>query len=320
MLEDEVGRRFGSRLTIVERHPDRMVVELKGRVDEVLSLRIAVAAYSLRRYPVPRPKALLGDQHLRALLDQIDAARSGASFHGFRFSAAGDASSVFQRLAEAIADHTGLAMDRHDGELLIRVRPTGPAWEVAVRLSPRPLATRPWRVRNYRGALNATIAAAMVELSEPRPDDRFLNLLSGSGTLLIERALRAPAARLVGVELDADVVAIAAENAAAASVDLELLQEDGRSTSLPSASFDAACTDLPYGDALGSHADNEALAVDVLAEAARLVVPGGRLIVITHELQRFRRALAAVPAWALTSERRVFQKGHRPGIWQLTRQ
>jgi tRNA (guanine6-N2)-methyltransferase len=175
-------------------------------------------------------------------------------------------------------------------------------------------------VRNYRGALNATIAAAMVELSEPRPDDRFLNLLSGSGTLLIERALRAPAARLVGVELDADVVAIAAENAAAASVDLELLQEDGRSTSLPSASFDAACTDLPYGDALGSHADNEALAVDVLAEAARLVVPGGRLIVITHELQRFRRALAAVPAWALTSERRVFQKGHRPGIWQLTRQ
>src|SRR5207302_4929243 len=80
----------------------------------------------------------------------------------------------------------------------------GPAggWETLVRLSPRPLSARPWRVCNLPGALDATAASAIARLAGPRPDERYLNLASGSGTLLIERLALGPAGPAVGVELD----------------------------------------------------------------------------------------------------------------------
>ena len=36
----------------------------------------------------------------------------------------------------------------------------GDGWETLVRTTPRPLATRYWRVCNYEAALNATVAHA----------------------------------------------------------------------------------------------------------------------------------------------------------------
>src|SRR5581483_7823655 len=100
-----------------------------------------------------------------------------------RIDAAGADSPTFRRLAAELATRTGLADDPATGDLLLRIRPAAGGWEVACRLSPRPLSTRAWRVRDIPFALNATIAAAMVEMTEPRPQDRFANLLCGSGTL-----------------------------------------------------------------------------------------------------------------------------------------
>ena len=69
-------------------------------------------------------------------------------------------------------------------------------WEVLIRLTPRPLSAREWRVCNMEGALNATIAAAMIEMTDPsarRP--RVFNLMCGSGTLLIETTAACPGGR-----------------------------------------------------------------------------------------------------------------------------
>ena len=45
--------------------------------------------------------------------------------------------------------------------------PTDEGWEALVRLTPRPLSARPWRVCNLPGALDATAAHAMARLSAP---------------------------------------------------------------------------------------------------------------------------------------------------------
>src|SRR5258707_980066 len=36
----------------------------------ILAMRTPVAAYLVRRFDVPRPRALLGEEHLRSLIDQ----------------------------------------------------------------------------------------------------------------------------------------------------------------------------------------------------------------------------------------------------------
>ena len=292
-----------------------------AQLARTLELRTVVAAYLCRTYAIPRPRGLLGDRHMRALLEQLAAAvalHPEGAFESFRFSAAGRRSGVFQRLADAIAEATGMTYDAESGALLIRVRPAGDGWEVLVRLSPRPLSARPWRVVNLPGALNATIAAAMVELTRPDPTDRFLNLMCGSGTLLVERVRRAPTTSARGIDIDGDVVAMARSNLDAAGVDAELVVGDATATALPDRSVDVIVADLPYGHRMGSHDANPALYRAVLAEAHRVAAPGARFAVVTHDLRRFEAALGEdASPWTAESELQVFQKGHHPKVWLL---
>src|SRR6266498_2566179 len=144
---------------------------LVGPLAAALELRTAVAAYLLVRVSGRRPSALLGDT---SLFDQVEAVRRlhpPGAFRSFRLSAPGRDSAALRRLRAELTERTGLPEDPDDGELYLRIRRArqpADGWEALVRLSPRPLSARAWRAFNLPGALNATIAAAMVELSRPR--------------------------------------------------------------------------------------------------------------------------------------------------------
>jgi len=322
--EAEAARVVGPDATL---RPDSAPTEVRfdwhGSLARALELRTVVAAHLSRSYAVPRPKGLLGDEHFRRLLEQlatIVALHTEGAFTSFRFSAAGRKSAVFLRLAEAITAATGMAHDSDEGDLLLRLRPSGQGWEVLARMSPRPLSARAWRVENLPGALNATIAAAMVESTGPSSGDRVLNAMSGSGTLLVERLLRERATLAVGIELDAAAVALGRRNLAAANLAAALVRGDVARLPFPDDAFDVVLADLPYGHRMGSHVGNDALYRAFLEEATRVAAPGARCAVITHELRRFEAALSEYAgSWSTRSEHQVFQKGHHPKIWVLTR-
>ena len=266
--------------------------------------------------------------HLRRVTDRIAEVRRAnpkGSFTGFRISAAGSDSEDFRRLADELARATGLAEDPIDGELLLRVRRSKVAargWDVLVRLTPRPSATRAWRVANYPGAVNATIAAAMVATTAPAPTDRYLNLMCGSGTLLVERlALGAPA-ETVGVDHSPGALDATRANLRAARRKGRVDLWESDATALDEVSeprFDVVVADLPWGTLVGSHEDNARLYPAVLAEAARVAVPGARFVVLTHEVRLMERTLREQAAWRPISEVRVFQKGHHPRLILLAR-
>lgn len=299
-------------------------------------LRRTVAVYRVLRFPVPRPKALLGDQHFRRLVAGIDEVRLRAPepFHGFRFGAAGSESRVFARLAEALADATGLEHDPAEGELLIRVRPAvgGGGWEVLPRLAPRPLSARTWRVCNMVGGLNATLAAALhdVALGDARTGSgalaghelRYWNPMCGSGTLLVEWRLAGHRGPASGCDLADDAVGCARENLAAAGVaaSAEVGIGDATRVDVPDASFDVIATDLPWGDAVGSHASNRELYPAFLDEASRLLAPDGVLAALTHEVELFEGLLRTRPAFRLDRVVRAFHGGHWPRMYRLVRE
>jgi 23S rRNA G2445 N2-methylase RlmL len=168
------------------------------------------------------------------------------------------------------------------------------------------------------GALNSTIAAAMIELTEPQAEDRFLNLRCGSGTLLIERQQHSPAKLIIGGDLTGAALEQARQNITAAGLKrkIRLLQLDGSRTPLPTGSFDVICADLPWGQLVGSHTDNAALYPAFLAETARLAVPGARLAVLTHELKLMERLIRKQTGiWRLVQAISIFQGGLHPKIY-----
>lgn len=330
ITRDELARLGRKRLRWLpsgQSEPGALVFSWQGRLEDLLQLKTVHAVYTLVRHPVPRPKALLGHQHFHRLLDQVEAIRAvwpPGTFQTLYLSAAGSDSSVMERLKAELSAHTGLAVASHEGDLLLRVRrPPGhpDSWETLVRISPRPLATRDWRVCNYEGALNAAVAYAMGWLTAPHPGDIFVNLACGSGSLLLERHSLAPARALIGLDHDPAALACARQNAAAGGTgnEITLLQADLRAIPLPPGRATALTADLPFGHLVGSHTENLDLYPQVLAEAARLAVTGARFVLISHEVHLMESLLATSPYWATLQVLKIWLGGLNPRIFVLQR-
>lgn len=327
---DELDMRFGSRVEVQPApRPDAVAFAYRGGLDRLLDLRSVVAVSLVKPFAVPRPKALLGHQHLVALLAMVETARElwpAGRFATFKLGAAGAESSVMQRLKDEIGKNTGLR-PAEEGDLLLRLRRNREGWEALVRLSPRPLATRPWRVCNMPGALNASLAHVMMMLTRPQSGDRVLNMACGSGTLLIERAGIADAHELIGCDTNANALECAEQNIAAArghelapNQAVRLEAWDATATPLAAASVDVICADLPFGQLVGSHQNNQQLYPKILVEASRIARPGARLALITHEIRLLEQAAAQVAdSWHFERTVAVYSGGMTPRIFVWTR-
>lgn len=293
--------------------------------ERTTQLRLAESAFRVEYFAVPRPRALLGDQHFRRLVNAVSEVADGYSYPAatFALAAAGSDSPVMQRLRESLAGATRLRDGGNEGDLQIRLMRARGAngWDALLRLTPRPLSARDWRVCGFPGALNATVASAMAQVTLPRPDDVFLNLMSGSGSILIERCLLGSVAAAIGVEHDSERIACSRDNAGAARLDaaVQWLAGDARALPLPDGSVLAMCGDLPFGQRVGRHDENVRLYPKVLTEAARVARRGARFAALTHEVQLMDRLLRAQSEWRTVQVLRLNLRGLHPRLYVLER-
>jgi tRNA (guanine6-N2)-methyltransferase len=299
-----------------------------GSLRRLFDLRTVLAVYHALRFPVPRPRTLLSSEHLPAIADAVARVRElnpSQPPRALRIGAAGADSAVFTRLARALEALTGLPPDQDEGNCHVRLRPS-PAnggWEVLIRLSTRPLSLRPWRVAPYPGGLNATIAAAMVRWTRPAPGDRFLNLMCGSGTLLVERLTRAPARRVLGVDLSDAAISAARKNLRSAGLSgrAQLAACDVRDVESlgGTGTFSVVVADPPWGDKHGSHRENRELHDALLRKSAVMANGQASLVVATQELRLMDRSVSMSRDWRCDERLQVFAKGHRPCLYLLRR-
>ena len=319
-LTDEV-RELGIAAIVDEQPTELLVTVERDDLPRLRDLRCAVAAYLVLRVDVSRPRGLLSPDRLRDIGDAWRAVRAGR-FTSFRLSAAGSDSDDLMRFRQALAATLELPEDVEDGDLLVRLRRSRVerGWEVLLRLTPRPLSARAWRTERFAGGLNATIAAAVVRALGPAPTDAFVDLMCGSGTLVLERLAAGPAARVVGIDNDPAALAATSvhlRNARHRGVRVELLEADATALDDGTGRFDALVANPPWGTLVGSHDENDALYPALLRGAAAVAAPGARFGVLTHDVRRFETVLRADPSWTLEQSWRFFQKGHHPRLYRL---
>lgn len=314
--ENEVSQLSG--VTIVSKTDTSICFSYGGNTAALGKLKRVIAVYRLSRFAIPRPKALLGNQQFGQLLSAIASVRQAEAFKSFRFEAAGKDSKVFQRLAEALAKELGLAFDSEAGELMLRVRPYTQGWEVLIRLTPRPLSARTWRVCNMPGGLNASLAVVMNDLAGLKAGETYLNAMCGSGTLLIEQALVSQARAFTALDIRAEALACTRSNIIAAGLkqSVELIEADSCQHSFAQG-FEVITADLPWGDAVGSHRANALLYPAFLENMARAAKANARLVVLTHEMRLFEELIKTQTTWTMSASYQVSHGGHYPRIYVL---
>jgi 23S rRNA G2445 N2-methylase RlmL len=176
---------------------------------------------------------------------------------------------------------------------------------VAVRLSNRSMRHRTYKQEHRPAALRPTLAAAMIALLHPQPTDRFCDPMCGTGTILVERALFGPGKALVGGDIDAAALEAAMVNLSQSGITVLAPEReslgrnqacflhcwDARSLPLGPNCIDAVACNLPFGEKMGSHADNVQLYDRFFRQLVRVLRPGGRAALLTSEKELVRQCL-----------------------------
>lgn len=328
----EIRQRLGKQARIAESRPlaGRIALTFDGDMRRFDALRTAAAVHRVETFAVPRPRALLGHQHLTRLLTAVRdilSARPDGTFRTFRIAAAGADSAVFARLCQEIEAATALQATNAAAHLHIAVRraPNAPSgWQALIRTAAMPLSARRWRVRDMPGALNANIAAAMVSMAHGGAAERMLNMCCGSGALMIERLGMGRAASIIGVDISADALQCADANLRAAGhrSSVTLLRGNCGALPLRTASVDTITADLPYG-MLSGGGNISALYRAALTESARVAVPNASLVLITTRRRALLDALDAVRYWRMLESIPLsvpYRSGYiKPQIYRMQR-
>ncbi|MBC8092551.1 MAG: methyltransferase domain-containing protein [Pseudonocardia sp.] len=178
-----------------------------------------------------------------------------------------------------------------------------------LRLSTASMRQHDGREVERAGALRPTVAAMMVSLVGP-PGAALIDPCCGSGTILGE-AIAAGWTDVMGTDIDHDAVIIARRNAPEASVE----PGDARALHLSSASVDAVVSNLPFGRQYEIQGDPMTWFTRALAEMARVVRPGGRVVLLAPEIPP-----ASMPA-SLRIDRQepIRLLGTKTALWVLSR-
>jgi 23S rRNA G2445 N2-methylase RlmL len=185
---------------------------------------------------------------------------------------------------------------------------------VGLRLSDRKMRHRYDRKVELPASLRPSVAAAMVHLTNPRPDDVFLDPMCGSGTILLERMHAGPYRNIFGGDIDQQRVEAARLNLpqrrkGRKQDQISIRKWDAADLPLENGAVDKVATNLPFGRQIGSQQNLEKLYDDLFTELARVVVPDGRIVLLSSEYDLIKQLMRRHPQLEILSGYSVATKG-----------
>lgn len=184
----------------------------------------------------------------------------------------------------------------------------GSQFLLGARLSDRTMRHRFERKVELPASLRPSVAAAMVFLTGPEPDDIFLDPMAGSGTILYERLQAGKFVRVLGGDIEQERVDAARKNVRGSrkkpgvgDLPVDIRKWDARQLPLDAASVDKVATNLPFGKQLRGSETPAKLYPPILAELQRVVRPGGRIVLLSSEYDLIKEEVRKLPRLTITT-------------------
>jgi len=200
----------------------------------------------------------------------------------------------------------------YEAELRLTFAPGG-TLDAACRISALPDDRFSYRRRVLPASMHPATAACVARYAAgfiPAPR-RVLDPFCGSGTLLIEWSKLCPRSALTGVDIAQTALDAARENLAAANVRAGLVRTDSAAFAAREP-YDLVLSNLPFGNRVGTHKDNERLYRTLCGNLPVWLAPGGVAVLYTMEYALLHRCLAAQKSLRRLGETRTSAGGLLP--------
>lgn len=210
-----------------------------------------------------------------------------------------------------------------DAQIEIWVNLLGSRLLCGLRLSDRTMRHRHRKAVELEASLRPSVAAAMIFLTESEPADVFLDPMSGSGTMLMERRMAGPYRQMLAADIDASRAIATRANLLAQRKeppkDLTVMQADARRLPFADGVIDKVAANLPFGKQIGSPRAVATLYPAFFAQLERVLRPGGRAVILSSEYEEIKEAVRRQPGLVILTGYSVAVLGQWGRIYIMER-
>ena len=272
---------------------DSIYLDFTHNIAQVAGLRSVLRAYivaqDLRYTPryISNHKLTLGNLVTMVIEGKKD------KFKTFRIICAGSDSPEVRSIAEYIESTYGL-IEKEEADLKIYIIKLNKIWEIGVQITPTPLSLRDYRVLHMSGAMDPTIAYAVNSLCKLENANSYLNVFSGSATLLIEAGqCHQGLEQLVGFDNNKKYLSLAMQNIKKAGLIRRIQLKEKDIFDKPElGTFDVITSDLPFGMSISKNENLENLYQCFIKYCEETLNSGGRLVVYTSKHEMLEKVIS----------------------------
>lgn len=282
-----------SELRILSEDKESFYIEYLESLDVVKKLRSISHAYLISKNSRYNPKYISKHKSiLRDLIKKVTNESNDEAFQTFKISCAGTNSPEVVAIEKYLEDDN--LEKSSNADLKIYIIKIGNTWEIDLQITPRPLSLRKYKVRHMKGGMDSTIAYSLNSLCELEKYKSYLNIFSGSATLMIEAGeCYGNLKKIVGFDSNKEHLSLSVQNIKKAGLLKRVHIREGNIFDKPDfGKFDVITSDLPFGMAISKEEDLEELYKEFIEYAENNLNKNGKLGVYTSKFKLFKKLIS----------------------------
>lgn len=259
---------------------------------KLTALRSVLQAYIVAQDPRYNPRYISNHKSILGGIVATILKNQKTEFKTFKIFCAGADTPTIRSIAEYVKNTYKLA-ETKEADLKIHIIKTEKIWEIGAEITPRPLSFRNYRTKHISGAMDPTIAYAVNSLCGLEHASSYLNIFSGTATLLIEAGQCYPNLKqLVGFDNNKKILSLAYQNIKKAGLIRKIQLKEKDIFDKPDLGrFDVITSDLPFGMSISKNENLEKLYRCSIEYCQKTLNPNGRLAVYTSEHEMLKKII-----------------------------